>query len=198
MVIAAPTVDRLPAGRSDTFYGPTSREWNPFYPCTRQTIGEYAAAVARLHSFDATVLPFEDGYSLLVNADPADGLGLLLIDAWASLDEHLAEQLRELDSLNLEWVGVMVPWNVEDEQTRQHADELRRALQAVLPNHLGAGRTFTPGVSAKIGTLQQFRTNLPEVMEAALFRYLNRVDAHPPAGDIPRRPRLGGLEEQAG
>ena len=38
--------------------------------------------------------------------------------------------------------------------------------------------------------LEQFRLRLPDVLDGALFRYLNHVEAHPPAGHIPPRPRL--------
>lgn len=190
LVTAAPTVNQLPAGRSAEFYGPTSNDWNPFHPGSQQSIVEYAAAVARLNSYEPTLMSFDEGFELFADRDPGAGLGLLLIDAWATVDEKVSRRLRTLDSLDLGWVGTMVPWNLRDSQTQNNADELRRNLRAALPRRLGEARPFAPTNSARILTLEQFRTRLPEVVEGALFRYLNHVEAHPPAGAVPPRPRL--------
>jgi len=190
VVVAAPTVDRLPSGRSTSFYGSSSNDWNPFHPASRQTIAEYAAGVARLNSYEPTVLSLEEGFDFLSSGDPSGGLGLLLVDAWVTGDDETARRLRDLDSLDLGWVGTVVPWNREDEQTLQRGDALRDALRVLLPNRLGDARPFAPLNPARITSLEQFRLRLPEVLDGALFRYLNHVEAHPPAGHIPPRPRL--------
>jgi FxsC-like protein len=190
LVVAAPTRDRIPNGRNRIFYGTTTYDWNPFHPRCRQAIAEYAAEVARLHSYEPTILSFEDGYELFTRCDPTTGLGLLLIDAWASADELLANRLRALDALDLGWVGTMVPWNAEDLQTRERADELRQNLSELMPSRLGQARGFGLNTMGKILTLEQFRTRLPDVLEGALFRYLDHAEAHGPHGLIPPRPRL--------
>jgi FxsC-like protein len=190
LVVAAPTVDRLPAGRSTDFYGDSSNDWNPFHPASRQPIAEYAAGVARLNSYEPTVLPFDEGYEFLASCEPSEGLGLLLVDAWASAEEGIARRLREVDALELDWVATMVLWNMDDAQTRSRADELRERLRALLPHRLGDARPLAPVSPSKIITLERFRARLPDVLDAALFHYLNHVEAHPPDGAIPPRPRL--------
>jgi len=91
----------------------------------------------------------------------------------------------------------MVPWNPEDDQTLQHADELRDGLRSLLPNRLGDARPFAPLNPARITSIEQFRMRLPDVLDGALFRYLNHVEAHPPAGHIPPRPRLIRADDDA-
>jgi FxsC-like protein len=201
LIVAAPTVDRLPGGRSSDFYGDDSNDWNPFHPWSRQAIAEYAAGVARLNSYEPNVLSFDEGCEFFADSDPSAGLGLLLVDAWATTDDDLARRLAHLDALDVGWVGTMVPWNMQDVETRSRSDELRERLRALLPNRLGDTRPFTAVNSTRIGTLEEFRTKLPDVLEGALLCYLNHAVAHPPPGTIPPRPRLStavGSEPEAG
>jgi FxsC-like protein len=192
VVVAAPTSERLPAGRDPQYYGRTAPEWNPYSPGTHQSLADYAAEVARLHSYEPTLLSFEDSFSLLQGADADDGLGILLIDAWLTADPDLAEKLRTFDKLDKGWIGTIVPWNLEDPQTAQNATRLRAELNALLGNRLNDGRVVSTTSAARIQTLEQFRTHLPLVVESALFRYLNHARANPPAGAVPPQPRLSG------
>lgn len=195
VIVAAPTVDRLPRGRSRDYYGISPNDWNPFHPWSRQSIADYAAGVARLNSYEPHVLSFDEGCELFAKGDPAAGLGLLVVDAWAAADRELAVRLAELDSRNIGWVGTMIPWSVDDAETRARSTELRDALRALLPNRLGDARPFTATNATRIDTLEEFRTKLPDVLEGALLCYLNHADAHPPPGDIPPRPRLVGRNQ---
>jgi FxsC-like protein len=195
LIVAATTADRLPNGRSREYYGASPNDWNPFHPWSRQGIAEYAAGVARLSSYEPHVLSFDEGCELFAKGDPAAGLGLLLVDAWAATDHDLARRLAELDSRDIGWVATMVPWNADDAQTRARSTELRDALRTLLPNRLGDARPFTATNATRIATLEEFRTKLPDVLEGALLCYLNHADAHPPPGDIPPRPRLIGRNQ---
>ena len=197
LIVAAPSLDRLPPGRLADFYGSSSHDWNPFHPLSRQSIADFAAGIARLHSYEPTVLSFDEGCRFVEDCDPSAGLGLLLLDAWAGCDEELARQLAWIDRLDVDWVGTMVPWNFGDPQTRALADSLRTDLQSLLPNRLGATGPMTGTNSARIGSLEEFRTKLPDVLDHALRRYLNYAAAHPPVGSIriPPRPRLSGGDE---
>lgn len=197
LVVAAPTVDRLPPGRSADFYGATSHDWNPFHPGSRQVLADYAVGVARLNSYEPRILTFDEGCSLFTDADPSAGLGLLLLDAWAVEDQVLAPRLAELDRREAGWVATMVPWSLSDPQTRERADELRERLRALLPRRLGSARGFSTAHASGIGTLEEFRTRLPEVLEGALSSYLSHAPAHPPQGAFPPRPRLSGQGARA-
>lgn len=195
VVVAAPTAEQLPTGRNGAFYGDSALDWNPFHPGSRQPIGEYAAGVARLNSYEPTLLPLEDAFDFLAAADPSNGLGLLLVDVWACRDENLSRRLHALDELELGWVGTMVPWNSDDAQTKSSSAELQTRLQRLMPHRLGETRPVAP-VNSNISTLEKFRTRLPDILEGALFRYLDHVEAHPPPGTLPPRPRLSGADER--
>lgn len=192
VIIAAPTLDRLPNGRSPSYYGQFSEDWNPFHPQTHQSIADYAAGVARLNFYNPTILTLDEGCDLLAGRDPAEGLGLLLVDAWASEDDEMARRLARLDALKIEWMGTMVLWNMEDVQTQTNADRLYKKLQALLPNRLGRNRPMTPVNSTRIRSVGELRTKFPGVVEHALRRYLDYADARPPACQVPPHPRLLG------
>jgi FxsC-like protein len=195
LIVAAPTLDQLPNGRSRDFYGTSANDWNPFHPVSRQAIAEYAAGVARLNSYEPSVLSLDEGYELFAKGDPSAGLALLLIDAWAMADDDLARRLARLDSFDVSWAATMVPWNLEDAETRSRYRELRDELRKLLPNRLGAARPFTAVNSTRISSLEEFRTKLPDALEGALLCYLNHAEAHPPPGEIAPRPRLSGRND---
>jgi FxsC-like protein len=195
IIVAAPTEDHFPEGRSANFYGRSSKDWNPYHPLSRQAIAEYTVGVARLNSYEPTVLTFDEGCELVEERDPSSGLGLLILDAWVGVDESLARRLVQLDAPGVDWIGTMVPWNMADPQTRANADTLRARLRRLLPNRLGAARPVTAVNSTRISTLEEFRSKLPEVLEQALLRYINYAEAHPPAGRVPPRPLLSGFDD---
>jgi FxsC-like protein len=195
VVVAAPTVDQLPSGRNDKFYGQSSTDWNPFHPGSRQSIANYAAAVARLNSYEPKMMALDEGFDLFRSGDPSVGLGLLLVDAWACTDQQISDRLHAFDDLGVNWMGTMVPWNMDDSQTKDRSEELRDRLRILMPHRLGEGRPFAP-VNFTVPTLEQFRTRLPDILKGALFRYLNHVEAHPPSGIIPPRPRLSDPDIQ--
>jgi FxsC-like protein len=192
LIVAAATRDRLPDGRCGSFYGRMSSDWNPFHPGSRQSIIDYAAGVARLNSYEPAVLRLDEGYDVLRKRDPSAGLGVLLVDAWASVDEEIALQLAGIDAMDIGWVGAMVLWNMNDAQTKSRAEELRRRLGILLPKRFGEAGCYVPVNCPRVGSLEEFRKKLPEVLEAALLSYLNHAEAHPPLGEAPPRPTLAG------
>jgi len=191
VVVAAATKDRLPPGRSSEYYGASPQDWNPYHPHSQQTIGQYASEIARLHSYETTLLSFDDGYEAL-RGSRSSSLGILLVDAWLGTDPDLSEKLHAFDDLELDWLGTMVPWNQEDKETRRRSDELKRGLERLLPNRLSDIRTPAPLSSLPIQTLEQFGAQLPRVINGVLYRYLDRAQAHPPAGPTLSQPHLAG------
>jgi FxsC-like protein len=196
VVVVAPTESSVPKSRDARFYGKTAKDWNPFYPATRQVIAEYAAGVARLNSYEPTVLGVDEGFEFLTRQDPGAGLGLVVIDAWASVDPHLVPRFADLDAA-AGWVAIVVPWNQDDPQTRTSAGDLRCRLRELLPHRLGSARPVGAVNVGGVGTLEEFRTRLPDALDSALHGYLNEAEAHPPSGTIPVRPRLSRPSEWA-
>jgi FxsC-like protein len=183
IVVAAPTLDRLPAGCRPDYYRTSSAGWNPFHPEIEQSIAEYAADVATFHAYSPTVLPFEQGFDLIRTADPSAGLGLLLVDAWCAQDGYLSARLRELDALDLDWVGVVVAWNRAGGGGPGGPADLMDQLRGVMPRRLGPSRFSLTSLATRISTPEQLRARLPEVLATAFNSCLDHVAAFPPAGD---------------
>jgi len=195
VVVAAPTIHHLPAGRSPDCYGSTATDWNPWQPITRQSIGDYAMEVARWHAYQPTLISFEDDFDSLLRAQAADGLGILLVDAWLVDIREMADKLSAFDDLDLSWIGTMVPFNRQDPETRQHSDHLWEQLNTVLRHRLGDPRVMPSPSTGRVTTPEQFQASLPQVLEHALQGYLTHAQAHPPQEPFPPRPVLSVSEE---
>jgi len=197
IVVAAPTSGRLPAGCSAKFYGRSSLDWNPFQPDAAQTIAECALDVAAFNAFQPQTLSFEEGYEVLRRKDPQAGVVLLVVDAWCGRDEYLASRLRELDTLDLEWVGVVVASN-RDNADPARAAELMAELRDVMPRRLGSARSSLTALAARIASADQFRNRLPEVLATAFNACIDHVAAYPPTGseNVGRRPSLDRPHQQ--
>lgn len=190
VTVAAPAVGRLPEGRNPAHYGPSARDWNPYYPVTRQSLAETAGEVARLYAYETTIATLDEGFDTLMARDASSGLGVLLVDAFAMDDPEIAAKLRSFDALDKSWVGTMVPWNRHDPDLERQGERLRRELHTVLGRRLTEVRLDRPLAVNGISTLQDFRAKLPLVLDTAQARFVNEAPAYPPAGEQPPQPRL--------
>ena len=137
ILVGAPTVQRLPAGRDAQGYGANPADWTPFLPGSVQPVAQAASYIARSFDFEPSILTLEEGLATLDWSDPTTGPGVALIDPWLALDDARAEQLNRLDALDAGWLGAAVIWNQLDQQTTARADDLRKALQGIAPRRLG-------------------------------------------------------------
>jgi FxsC-like protein len=192
ITVAAPTKYEVPEGRSPAHYGERSHDWNPYHPATLQALAEYASELARLDAYTPSIASLAEGFDTLIDTDPAAGLGILLVDAWATDDPMTLRRLRRFDHLDKPWVGTMVPFNRDDQETVANAARLQEALHGALGRRLDDARIGSPVSVSNIPTLDEFRRLFPSIVEAALYRFLNSAPAQPPAGDAAPQPRLSG------
>jgi FxsC-like protein len=192
ITVAAPTKYEVPAGRSPAHYGERPQDWNPYHPATLQALAEYAGSLARLDAYTPEITSLDEGFDTLMDSDPAAGLGVLLVDAWAAGDPATARRLQRFDHLDKPWVGTMVPFSRDDPETAANAQRLRQSLRSVLGRRLDDVRIGASVSVAGIPTLEEFRRLFPSVLQAALYRYLNNAPARPPEGDASPQPHLSG------
>lgn len=192
VAVVAPTLAELSDKRHAESYGSSAVDWNPYYPASLQPLGEYAGEIAKLYLFEPTVVSLEQGFDTLMNPDPAAGLGVVLVDLCAADIPDLADRLRKFDALDKGWVGTVVPWNDADGLTAQERTELTERLEQVLGRRLADAGSSPSPVAVGLTTIKDFRSKLPQVLEAALHRYLASAAANPPRGDFPPQPRLSG------
>ncbi|MFI5701300.1 FxsC protein [Streptomyces xanthochromogenes] len=192
VTVAAPTLGELPAGRDRAYYGESPLDWNPYHPATRRPLALIAEDIVGSLNYRPTVASFDE-------ERPADGPQaparpeILLVDRWALRDERRRARLAALDAADRPWIGVVVPWNRADPQSRAATDELAARTAAALPFRTHHGRAACRTAARGVESLGAFEELLPQVVEAAAQQYLRHAPAHPPEGRARgARPRLTG------
>jgi FxsC-like protein len=192
IMVAAPTVHRLPGDRMSDAYGQTPTAWIPYQPDSHRPIAEAVAYIARSLDYEPEVMSLEDGLNGRDWASPDTGLGVVLFDPWLSMDPAWADQIRLVDELGADRIGVVVIWNLRDPQTRSKGEEIRKVLQAAAPRQLGDPGTPAALGAVRVHSMEEFNTHLPTVLDRALNRFLTHAQAQPPPGVNGARPQLSG------
>ncbi|GAA0989054.1 hypothetical protein GCM10009555_072150 [Acrocarpospora macrocephala] len=187
LTIVAPDLARLPPERTAYYYGRACEEWNPYRSeDNARSLCSYAVDIAAAHGFRARIGSLADHLPDLRESEKADHPSVMIIDPWAVTHAGFLTALSDFDKLRRGWVSVLVPWNLDDEQTREREPELRQALEKVLGERLTDPHTET------VTSFAAFRRALPD----ALGRATNQFLVIPPIGaDVPvepmtQRPRL--------
>ncbi|MEU8966628.1 FxsC protein [Streptomyces sp. NPDC048491] len=196
VTVAAPTRGELPAGRDGAYYGESALDWNPYHPDTRRPLALIAEDIVGSLNYRPTVASFDDEPPA---GDPAAARPeILLVDRWALRDERRRARLAALDSAGRPWIGVVVPWNRADPQSRAATGELTARTEATLPLRTRHGRAACRTAAQGVESLDAFEELLPQVVEAAAQQYLRHAPAHPPGDRAPSgRPRLTGPMDTA-
>jgi FxsC-like protein len=199
----------LASGRSAVWYGDTAQEWCPYRDGRDEyggetPVAERAANVAQRRDFDAVVTALtgrsEELRSRLAPSAPT----IVLVDAWATLDEYWRSLLRRLDAVVQQkpWVRIIVPWNAQDPETVTHAVTLRAGIEQALGHSLSGGRIPSrrgdpgPTNSAAFGPV------VSDALRITQAEFMKIAEKHLPAGPRPQKPRLRGpsgtAQRQAG
>jgi FxsC-like protein len=189
MQLTAVTIDtaHLPDGRSEQYYGRTSRQWRPYFPAAEMPIVDYAVELARYLGCQPRVISLKE--HLRDAADAANAPGLFLIDVWAATSQGCCDDLRRLDELDQEWTSVLHPWNREDDQTST-ANGLRESLEACLGRKLAGIPRRLQRQALEIETIEDFGDVMAPMIMAMRRRYLKSTAPRPPDPTTIDRPRL--------
>lgn len=200
ITVLAHTTSTLPPGRVGDYYSESADGWTPYRPAYSQPLANYAVELAKkcldcepsLESFGDDQPKWSGGGQVLPS--------LCLVDAWVSMSDSYLERLRVLNEITEPWVSVLVPWNSQDQGISQASDALRDHLRQRLGDKLDGVPRRCRMAADGIPTLRDFSELLPEMTMTMLKRYRKYAPAHPPEGEIVRRPRLrqAGPEEFGG
>jgi FxsC-like protein len=128
----------------------------------------------------------------LLGDEQADGPGVLLVDARATLQAECQDKLRRIDGLGRPWVRLVVPWNRKDPEILKAEPKLKKSLEMALKEKLAAGRVDCRIAISGVPSLEEFSMILPMVVRVAVRHYLAHAHAYPPPGPASERPRLIG------
>jgi len=182
IIVAAPHLGDLPHGRSETYYGQTAGDWNPYAPESVEPLASYARGLARYLGFRPEVSSLYDLEDELLSGDGSAACpAVLLVDPWEVTQPRCKRILARLDELDKPWVRMVVVWNVDDNQMRASEAELRAALDAALPiTRTERVRMTALHAIRGVPSLKDIPPVLGDSMRHAARQYLKY--AHPPGG----------------
>jgi FxsC-like protein len=197
IVVAAPTRTEI-AGlrRQDVFYGDHSTDWAPYQPAFPFPLGRYALGIATERSFQAEVVTIEGLSERIDAAVENNQIVVLLVDAWVTrLDnyrEALARYSEREQTRQDQTTAVMIPWNHNDSETQEHAQELTRSIRGVFYRRMAGGEDVMYRTS--VLTHDAFGADLRVVLEVAKNHMFVRGKVYRrPVGEDPgERPILEG------
>ncbi len=192
ITVVAPDIQDLPAGRGDSHYGRTARNWNPYSPESVRSLADHAADLVRNLGYLPEVGDLEEHLGALLGSEETCGPGVLLVDVWATMQAECQERLRQIDARGTPWIQLVVPWNRRDAEVLESELKLRQSLDLALGGKLEAGRVDCRIAVTGVPSLEEFSMILPTVVRVAARHYLGHAQAYPPAGPVIERPRLIG------
>lgn len=186
--VLAHNTSTLPPGRSRDYYGATPHSWSPYQPDYPQPIADYALDLTRkCLDCDPLVEAFEG--EMHTDDHPASP-GICLVDAWVAMSDAYRERLRRLNELAVPWMGIVVPWNGDDNGFNAEEVQLRAKLAEQLGRKLSSVPWQCRMAADGIPTIQDLGLVLPEMAMIMLKRYHKHAPAPLDTGPVVPRPRL--------
>lgn len=190
--VAAPTREQASEVRQELiYYGESSVSWAPFRPDLPEPLAEFARQIATRQRFTSGVGGVDDLLDRIEQANDANQVVVLLVDAWAVLLDDYRSVLYESDRINGPTLAVLVALAETDSETVERRAELLGAvLRALRRNNLRGDTLFQPGIE----THDDFDRRLQDVLEEAQNRIYRRGRARrlPPGESPGERPILEG------
>jgi FxsC-like protein len=192
ITIVAPEASDLPSGRGDYHYGRVARNWNPYRPESMRSLADHVADLVRNLDYWPDVGDLEEHLNALLGGEHTPAPGVLLVDAWATMQAEYRQKLRKIDALGKPWIRVVVPWNHQDMETLEAGPILKQNLEAALRKKLAVSRVDCRAAADGVPNLEEFGIVLPMIVRAAARQYVRNANAYPPEGPVSERPRLTG------
>ena len=190
VTIAAPSLGDLPQGRDRSYYGPAALDWAPYRPGSPRALATYVSDLARALGYRPRVSDLQERSGELLSGERPSAPGLLILDPWAALQDKCRELLRLLDSMDMPWIQVVVPWSPQDPESTMAERKLRVALEETLPRKLAEGGATSAMAVRGVPSLEGFTQVVPPLITTAARQYHRYAKARLWLGDVVERPRL--------
>jgi FxsC-like protein len=190
-VVAAASRAQAARIRNDTsFYGERPEDWAPYRPGMNSALCEFARRVATLRSYVTSVDTIDHLGRCLRDASRYNQIVVLLVDAWSTTIDSVQEKLLEFDRRKESTTAVLIPWSLEDDETRLNNDDLRHSIRRTFPNI--TQRRDDVMFRSSVLTAESFGADLPVVLEVARNRLFTRGTVYRRPPEPPGRPILEG------
>jgi FxsC-like protein len=197
ITVAAGVRRTVPSERDPEYYGERPEDWRPYQPASPEPIVLRAARIARSLGYrpEITVLTAKSAptsKSPGAHASPPTCAGILLADPWTLHDKVERRRLELVDRSHRDWIRLMVPWCLTDEETLRQRTSLESAVRDATPWMIQAWRRTCPRDLIDLATAEQFDAALPIVIDRARHHFLNNSGPLQDAsvGGYRGRPRL--------
>jgi FxsC-like protein len=169
-VAAKPNELSPPRISIDRYKKAGGRDWRPFHPDVKESVGLLAQSAAAQYYRYFTELPM--GNALLSSLDQAEEKGepvLVLVDPWTLRLSEYRAKMKGLDRHIARTCGVVVPWNSPDPETDAERDVLKDLLVQTFALRTKFGRELH--YWGEVASATELNTRLLEM----LAHYTNRV-----------------------
>lgn len=117
----------------DAYGASSGREWRPFLPATTRSVGALSSGAASDQDLFPEDLPVDDGaVSRIRHAEEENSIVLLIVDPWSARLARYRDFLESYDRATFLNSGVLVLWNLDDEETARNETALREALSLAI------------------------------------------------------------------
>lgn len=177
--------------REDTsFYGDRPEDWAPYRPTIHGSLCDLARRMATLHSYVAAVDTVADLPECLRDAGRYNQIVVLLVDPWTLMIDSVREMLSDFDRLAVPATAVLIPWSLQDTETRLNSEKLRNMISRTFPH--STLRQDDVMFRSSVLTEESFGADLPVVLEVARNRMFTRGTVYRRPPEPPERPILEG------
>ena len=163
-----------PPGRSDTCYGETPPEWQPYDPGPEDglSLAEHAARIAADLDFQPSIHVFDEEADTVLNGSVPEAPELLLFDRWSLLNPVKRDLARKFDRVNPGWVSMLRPWCRNDPQ-RDQGEQLLRELEAetFASRRRGVSKPSFDDIHLHLPTIDTFSEVVPRAAIRAWYAY---------------------------
>ena len=174
-------------------YGPEGgRDWRPFHPDIPRPVGVISQGVAADAELYYEQLPLgDDLLARLRAAEQTNTIVLILVDPWSAELNRYRERLTAFDQANFINCGILVTWNVGDEETASSAQRLRDQIRQSLYRTFVSGGTF---VRDSVESAEQLEREVREAIDNIRRKINQHAEVMRPvdSGQLTSLPQVSG------
>ena len=165
-------------------YGRDARDWRPFLPETEHKIGPIIQSVVASQGLES--MAFEPTKNLLerLSDELQDAIVTIVLDVWSLNVQSCRKLMEDYDTRQHLNCALLIPWNLDDQETRERKEELEKKLHDVFTTKLNV-RPDPAAFSHDIRSPSDFKRALCRTLEVLYSRIHNSWQAREIEGDGP-------------
>jgi FxsC-like protein len=154
------------------------REWKPFYPEIDEAVGMISQAVAVSEKLFYENLTISEGLiEHLSKAEENNKIVIIVIDPWSIQVQNYRNRLLDFDRHNFINCGLLIPWNENDNETKNRGNELRDSIEQTLSRYYVLN---TPYIRESVRSPEELQKKLIAAIHELRKRIVQRAKVFRP------------------